>query len=142
MRTLPGLCCRTRARSYCEDILGIEQKFRQLSGQDPSPKEPSSVDLEMQADFGLAGVWAHGTEQRKIGTTGYRCRDSAAAAVAKDHLKANGKWNSSPEGLHAWLICRSGGWFKQGMQQGTIAACQHFKAGGAVPSSGRPTKQQ
>src|SRR5580693_3179935 len=50
---------------HVQNILGIEQQVRHLSGQDPSQRNSLSVDLELQADC-LAGVWAHGTEQRNI----------------------------------------------------------------------------
>jgi len=126
---------------HVQDILGIEQKVRQLSGQDPSQRNPLSVDLELQADC-LAGVWAHGTEQRKIvHDADIAAGLQAAAAVGDDHLQRMERGTVSPESFTHGSSAQRVGWFKQGLQQGTIAACNTFKAGGAVPSSGGYNQQ-
>ena len=72
---------------HVQNILGIEQKVQQLSGQNPSRRNPLSVDLELQADC-LAGVWAHSTEQRNI-VHELDIADGlkAAAAVGDDHIQ-------------------------------------------------------
>jgi hypothetical protein len=118
-----------------QDILGIEQKVQHLSSQDPSERNSLSVDLELQADC-LAGVWAHSTEQRQIVhdadiTSGLQ----AAAAVGDDHLQRMQRGTVSPESFTHGSSAQRVGWFKRGLQQGTVAACNTFKVGGAVPSS-------
>jgi hypothetical protein len=118
-----------------QDILGIEQKVQHLSSQDPSERNSLSVDLELQADC-LAGVWAHSTEQRQIVhdadiTAGLQ----AAAAVGDDHLQRMQRGTVSPESFTHGSSAQRVGWFKRGLQQGTVAACNTFKVGGAVPSS-------
>ena len=120
---------------HVQDILGIEQKVQHLSSQDPSERSSLSVDLELQADC-LAGVWAHGTEQRQIVhdadiTAGLQ----AAAAVGDDHLQRMQRGTVSPESFTHGSSAQRVGWFKRGLQQGTVAACNTFKVGGAVPSS-------
>jgi uncharacterized protein len=127
---------------HVQNILGIEQKVRHLSGEDPSQKNPLSVDLELQADC-LAGVWAHGTEQRNIVhdadiAAGLR----AAAAVGDDHLQRMERGAVSPESFTHGSSAQRVGWFKRGLQQGTVAACNTFKTGGAIPSSGGDYDQQ
>lgn len=120
---------------HVQNILGIERKVRQLSGQDPSQRNPLSVDLELQADC-LAGVWAHGTEQRKIvHDADIAAGLQAAAAVGDDHLQRMERGAVSPESFTHGSSAQRMGWFKRGLQQGTVAACNTFKAGGAVPSS-------
>jgi hypothetical protein len=121
---------------HVQNILGIEQKVRQFSSQDPSQRNPLSVDLELQADC-LAGVWAHGTEQRQIvHDADIAAGLQAAAAVGDDHLQRMQRGTVSPESFTHGSSAQRVGWFKQGLQQGTFAACNTFKTGGAVPSSG------
>jgi predicted metalloprotease len=121
---------------HVQDILGIEQKVQHLSGQDPSQRNPLSVDLELQADC-LAGVWAHSTEQRQIvHDADIAAGLKAAAAVGDDHLQRMQRGTVSPESFTHGSSAQRVGWFKRGLQQGTIAACNTFKTGGAVPSSG------
>jgi hypothetical protein len=121
---------------HVQNILGIEQKVRQLSGQDPSQRNPLSVDLELQADC-LAGVWAHTTEQRQIiHDADIEDGLKAAAAVGDDHLQRMQRGTVSPESFTHGSSAQRVGWFRRGLEQGTVAACNTFKSGGAVPSAG------
>jgi predicted metalloprotease len=120
---------------HVQNILGIEQQVRRLSGEDPSQRNHLSVDLELQADC-LAGVWAHSTEQRNIvHDADIAAGLQAAAAVGDDHLQRMERGTVSPESFTHGSSAQRVGWFKRGLQQGTIAACNTFKAGGATPSS-------
>jgi uncharacterized protein len=119
---------------HVQNILGIEQQVQHLSGQNPGQKNKLSVDLELQADC-LAGVWAHSSEQRKIVhdadiTVGLQ----AAAAVGDDHIQKMERGAVSPESFTHGSSAQRVGWFKRGLQQGTVASCNTFKVGGAVPS--------
>jgi uncharacterized protein len=118
---------------HVQNLLGIEQQVRRLSGQDPSQRNSLSVDLELQADC-LAGVWAHGTAQRKIiHDADIAAGMQAAAAVGDDHIQRMERGSVSPESFTHGSSAQRVGWFKRGLDQGTIAACNTFKAGGAVP---------
>jgi predicted metalloprotease len=120
---------------HVQDILGIEQQVQQLSGQNPSQRNALSVNLELQADC-LAGVWAHGTEQRQIiNNADIAAGLQAAAAVGDDHIQKMERGAVSPESFTHGSSAQRMGWFKQGLEQGTIAACNTFKAGGAIPPS-------
>jgi predicted metalloprotease len=126
---------------HVQDILGIERKVRQLSGQDPSQRNSLSVDLELQADC-LAGVWAHSTEQRQIvHDADIAAGLKAAAAVGDDHLQRMQRGTVSPESFTHGSSAQRVGWFKRGLEQGTVAACNTFKTGGAVSSSGDYNQQ-
>jgi predicted metalloprotease len=126
---------------HVQDILGIEHKVRQLSGQDPSQRNPLSVDLELQADC-LAGVWAHSTEQRQIvHDADIEAGLQAAAAVGDDHLQRMQRGTVSPESFTHGSSAQRVGWFRRGLEQGTVAACNTFKSGGAVPSAGDYNQQ-
>jgi predicted metalloprotease len=123
---------------HVQNILGIEQKVQQLSGQNPSQRNHLSVDLELQADC-LAGVWAHNSAQRGIvEKADIPAGLQAAAAVGDDHLQKMEHGAVSPESFTHGTSAQRVGWFKRGLNQGTIAACNTFKAGGAVPSDDTP----
>jgi predicted metalloprotease len=120
---------------HVQDLLGIEGKVQQLSGQNPSERNRLSVDLELQADC-FAGVWAHSTAQRNIvHDADIAAGLQAAAAVGDDHLQRLERGTVSPESFTHGSSAQRVGWFKQGFRQGTIAACNTFKVGGAVPPS-------
>ena len=120
---------------HVQNLLGIEQQVRRLSGQDPSQRNSLSVDLELQADC-LAGVWAHGTAQRQIiHDADIAAGMQAAAAVGADHIQRLERGAVSPESFTHGSSAQRVGWFKQGLRQGTVAACNTFKVGGSIPSS-------
>jgi uncharacterized protein len=120
---------------HVQKLLGIEQQVRRLSGQDPSQRNSLSVDLELQADC-LAGVWAHGTAQRQIiHDADVSAGMQAAAAVGDDHIQRLERGAVSPESFTHGSSAQRVGWFKRGLEQGTVAACNTFKVGGAIPSS-------
>ncbi len=114
---------------HVQNILGIEQKVQRLSGQDPSQRNQLSVALELQADC-LAGVWAHSSEQRKIvDDSDIAAGLQAAAAVGDDHLQKMERGTVSPENFTHGSSAQRVGWFKRGLDQGTVAACNTFSGG-------------
>jgi predicted metalloprotease len=118
---------------HVQDLLGIERQVRQLSAQHPSERNRLSVDLELQADC-FAGVWAHSTAQRNIvHDSDIAAGLQAAASVGDDHIQRLERGTVSPESFTHGSSAQRVGWFKRGFQQGTIAACNTFKTGGAVP---------
>jgi uncharacterized protein len=120
---------------HVQNILGIEQQVQRLSGQNPGEKNRLSVDLELQADC-LAGVWAHSSAQRGIvENADIPLGLQAAAAVGDDHIQKMERGAISPESFTHGTSAQRVGWFKRGLQQGTVAACNTFKVGGAVPST-------
>jgi uncharacterized protein len=120
---------------HVQNILGIEQQVQRLSGQNPGEKNRLSVDLELQADC-LAGVWAHSSAQRGIvEKADIPLGLQAAAAVGDDHIQKMERGAVSPESFTHGTSAQRVGWFKRGLQQGTVAACNTFKVGGAVPST-------
>lgn len=115
---------------HVQDILGIEQKVRQLSSRDASQANGLSVDLELQADC-LAGVWAHNAAQRGIvHEDDIDAGLSAAAAVGDDHLQRMSRGAVSPETFTHGSSAQRTGWFKRGFDQGTVSACNTFASGG------------
>ena len=115
---------------HVQKILGIEQKVQRLSGDDPSQKNHLSVDLELQADC-LAGVWGHATEQRKIiDEADVEEGLKSAAAVGDDHLQKMERGTVSPETFTHGTSAQRVAWFKRGLEQGTVGACNTFEESG------------
>lgn len=111
---------------HVQNILGIERKVQQLSGQNPSQRNPLSVALELQADC-LAGAWAHSTEQRNIvHEEDIAAGLQAAAAVGDDHIQKMERGAVSPESFTHGTSAERIGWFKRGLSQGTVAGCDTF----------------
>ena len=115
---------------HVQNILGIEQKVRRFSNDDPSQRNTLSVAMELQADC-LAGVWAHSTAQRKIiDEADVSDGLQTAAAVGDDHIQKMERGAVSPESFTHGTSSQRMGWFKRGLGQGTISACNTFAAGG------------
>jgi predicted metalloprotease len=87
-----------------------------------------SVRLELQADC-YAGIWARSTNQRQILDAGdVEEALGAAAAVGDDHIQKETSGKVQPETwTHGSAAARSR-WFKNGFDNGTLAACDTFSA--------------
>ncbi len=112
---------------HIQKLIGVEQKVRRLQQSDPGEQNQLSVKLELQADC-LAGVWAHSTDQRKLlEQNDVESALSAAAAVGDDRLQKMSTGHVSPESFTHGSSAQRTEWFKRGMAQGTIAACNTFQ---------------
>jgi predicted metalloprotease len=115
---------------HVQNILGIERQVRTLSRQDPSEQNPLSVKLELQADC-FAGVWAHSTAERHIIDRADVAEGlKAAAAVGDDHIQRMSRGAVSPETFTHGTSAQRIEWFKRGLDEGKVSACQTFGAGG------------
>jgi predicted metalloprotease len=87
-----------------------------------------SVRLELQADC-FAGIWARSTSQRQILDPGdVEEALGAASAVGDDRIQKETAGRVQPETwTHGSAEARSR-WFKNGFDNGTIPACDTFKA--------------
>jgi len=113
---------------HIQNILGTELKVRQFTQQHPSARNRLSVDVELQADC-YAGVWAHNAAQRNvIHAADIKAGLSAAAAVGDDHLQKLQRGTVSPESFTHGTSAQRQHWFLEGMQRGTIAACNTFQS--------------
>ena len=111
---------------HIQKLLGIEGREARLSQQDPSERNPLSVDLELQADC-FSGVWGHSTEQRGIvHPDDVQGALSAAAAVGDDHLEKMSGRAVSPESWTHGSSAEREQWFNSGLNGGTVQSCQTF----------------
>ena len=112
---------------HVQKILGIEGKVRRLQQAEPREVNPLSVKLELQADC-FAGVWAHTTEQRKIiDSSDIDSGLKAAAAVGDDRLQRMANRRVSPESFTHGSSAQRTEWFRRGLEEGQVAACNTFR---------------
>lgn len=115
---------------HVQKILGTEQKVEQLDEQEPQQRNHLSVAVELQADC-YAGVWAHSAQTRNIvHAEDINAGLSAAAAVGDDHLQKMQRGSVSPETFTHGSSAQRVHWFTTGMQQGSVEACNTFRAAG------------
>jgi predicted metalloprotease len=122
---------------HVQKILGIEQKVSRLQRSEPGERNPLSVRLELQADC-LAGVWGKSAEHEKTADGGTVVDLSdipaglrAAAAVGDDRLQRMGSGHVSPESFTHGSSAQRTQWFRTGLDQGAVSACDTFRASGA-----------
>jgi uncharacterized protein len=111
---------------HVQKLLGIEGKVHQLQESNSREANPLSVKLELQADC-FAGVWAHSTQQRGLLESGdVQSALGAAAAVGDDRLQKMSTGHISPESFTHGSSQQRMHWFKAGLDNGTVAACNTF----------------
>ena len=111
---------------HVQKLLGIEAKVRRLQEQNPRQQNPLSVRMELQADC-FAGVWAHSTQQRGLLESGdVESALGAAAAVGDDRLQKMTRGHVSPETFTHGSSQQRVGWFRKGLDNGSIATCNTF----------------
>jgi predicted metalloprotease len=111
---------------HVQKLLGIEGKVHQLQESNSREVNPLSVKLELQADC-FAGVWAHSTQQRGLLESGdVQSALGAAAAVGDDRLQKMSPGRVSPESFTHGSSQQRMHWFKAGLDNGTITACNTF----------------
>jgi predicted metalloprotease len=111
---------------HVQKLVGIESKVRQLRERNPGQQNALSVRMELQADC-LAGVWAHSTQERGLLESGdVESALGAAAAVGDDRLQKMATGHVSPETFTHGSSQQRMSWFRKGLDNGSIAACNTF----------------
>lgn len=115
---------------HVQNLLGIESKVnnaRRRSSQ--AQANAMSVKLELQADC-LAGVWAfHADKQRHILEQGdIEAALNAANAIGDDALQQKAQGRVVPDSFTHGTSAQRVHWFKQGIANGQVAACNTFEA--------------
>jgi uncharacterized protein len=117
---------------HVQNLLGISDKVH-AARQRASEAEGNalSVRLELQADC-FAGVWAHNAERsRQILESGdLEEALGAAAAVGDDTLQQRSRGTVVPDSFTHGTSAQRMTWFKRGLEQGKLEACDTFSARG------------
>lgn len=113
---------------HVQKQLGISEQVDRASKSARLGPSGLSVRLELQADC-YAGIWARSTNQRKILDAGdVEEALGAASAVGDDRIQKETAGTVHPETwTHGSAEARSR-WFKNGFDNGTLEACDTFKA--------------
>ncbi len=83
------------------------------------------VRLELQADC-LAGIWANRIRQRVLEPGDIEEGLQAASAVGDDHIQRQQQGYVQPESFTHGSSAQRVGWFRRGLEQGNVAACDTF----------------
>ena len=109
---------------HVQTLLGVRDKLAAL--QHKFTANELSVLQELQADC-LAGVWGHSTKQRDLLERGDIEEGlRAAAAIGDDRLQERATGRIAPEKWTHGSSKQRVQWFRKGLSQGTIAACDTF----------------
>jgi len=112
---------------HVQNLLGVDQQVRRALQSRPDLRNALSVRVELQADC-LAGVWGHSTEQRHLLESGdVESALNAAAAIGDDRIQRMTRGTVSPDSFTHGSSAQRVGWFKKGMEQGTVSACDTFQ---------------
>ena len=111
---------------HVQKILGVERRVRQLQGGNPGARNALSVRMELQADC-LAGVWGKSTRERKIiDESDIAAGLRAAASIGDDRLQRMAGRQVSPESFTHGSSQQRVSWFRRGLEQGEVTACDTF----------------
>jgi predicted metalloprotease len=116
---------------HVQKLLGTESRVRiaqeNASGSDANQLQ---VRMELQADC-YAGVWAHNADQSRHileqGDVDEALR--AAASVGDDTIQKRTTGHVVPDSFTHGTAEQRSDWFKRGLAQGTVEACDTFGAG-------------
>jgi predicted metalloprotease len=115
---------------HVQTLIGISQKVQQAR-KSLSEVEANrlSVKQELQADC-YAGIWAHDAKRsRQILESGDIEEGLAAAsAIGDDRLQKQARGYVTPDSFTHGSSEQRVAWFKKGLSEGTLAACDTFAA--------------
>ncbi|HEU5181455.1 MAG TPA: neutral zinc metallopeptidase [Candidatus Polarisedimenticolia bacterium] len=116
---------------HVQNLLGISEKV-QAAQQRSDERQASalSVRLELQADC-LAGVWAHHASAARDLLEQGDIEEGlgAASAIGDDRLQRQSRGYVTPESFTHGSSAQRVRWFRQGIDAGTVDACDTFNAG-------------
>lgn len=110
---------------HVQHLLGLDNKV----GKDRQGAESGAVRLELQADC-FAGLWANHTEKHKhfLETGDIEEALNAASAIGDDTLQRRSSGMVKPDSFTHGSSKQRVRWFKRGLEQGKLSACDTFSA--------------
>jgi len=115
---------------HVQNLLGISEKVQRAKQQvGQAEANALSVRLELQADC-LAGVWAHDANRtRQLLESGdVEEALNAASAIGDDRLQKQARGYVTPESFTHGSSAQRVRWFKTGLREGSVDACNTFAA--------------
>ncbi|MCB1475891.1 MAG: zinc metallopeptidase [Rhodobiaceae bacterium] len=114
---------------HVQNLMGVLQKFHEARQRMSSADANAlSVRVELQADC-LAGIWAHYTERRGLLEEGDVDEAmNAAKQIGDDAIQKRTQGYVVPESFNHGTSAQRMRWFRRGMTEGEISACDTFGA--------------
>jgi predicted metalloprotease len=114
---------------HVQTLLGIADKVQELKQAYPNDANAIQVRMELQADC-LAGMWARGIEQARQRLEQGDIEEglNAASRIGDDVLQKQTQGYDVPESFTHGSSAQRVRWFQTGYQQGTLQACDTFRA--------------
>jgi predicted metalloprotease len=115
---------------HVQNLLGILPRAQELQrGLPKAEANHLQVQVELQADC-FAGVWAHGADERwKVIEPGdVEAALRTASAIGDDKLQKQARGYVVPDSFTHGSSQQRQRWFETGFKEGTIAACNTFRA--------------
>jgi len=119
---------------HVQNLLGVTAKvdgMRQRVSE--TQANALSVRLELQADC-LAGVWAYHSQKSKgwLDQGDIESALNAASQIGDDTLQRNARGTVRPETFTHGSSAQRVGWFKRGLQAGSVKDCNTFDSHAAL----------
>ncbi|TSA00805.1 MAG: hypothetical protein D4R76_10930, partial [Methylococcus sp.] len=115
---------------HVQNLLGIQDKVQGMKARmRPVEANQLSVRMELQADC-FAGVWAHNAQKAREVLEAGDVEEGlrAASAIGDDRLQRQSQGVVVPESFTHGTSAQRVAWFKNGLTQGTLEACDTFAA--------------
>jgi predicted metalloprotease len=112
---------------HVQHLLGTSDQVDAARRANPAQANALSVRLELQADC-FAGIWANRNQQRVQFLQQGDLEEAldAATQIGDDRLQQRGQGYVVPESFTHGSSAQRVKWFKAGVEQGTLAACDTF----------------
>ena len=115
---------------HVQHLLGITDKVDAMRGRVSQAQQNAlSVKVELQADC-FAGVWAYHSQQAKGWLEQGDIEEglNAASKIGDDALQRQASGTVRPESFTHGTSAQRVGWFKRGLQSGSMPDCNTFDA--------------
>lgn len=115
---------------HVQTQLGIIQKVNAMQARaSKTDRNKLNVMLELQADC-LAGMWAHQAQKKRNILEAGDIEEglNAASAVGDDRIQKRTQGYVVPDGFTHGSSAQRVRWFRRGLEQGNISACDTFNA--------------
>ena len=115
---------------HVQTQLGIIQKVNAMQARaSKTDRNKLNVMLELQADC-LAGMWAHQAQKKRNILEAGDIEEglNAASAVGDDRIQKRTQGYVVPDGFTHGSSAQRVKWFRRGLEQGNISACDTFNA--------------
>jgi predicted metalloprotease len=113
---------------HVQTLLGISAEVQQAKRSlDEAAANRLSVRQELQADC-FAGIWGHhaGRSRQMLESGDIEEGLNAASAIGDDRLQRQARGTVSPESFKHGSSAQRARWFKVGLEQGAVSACDTF----------------